>query len=73
MPVVGTERPGLRIVEPGLLAALQDLGRPGAASVGVAVSGALDRTALRTANRLLGNPEGAAGIEVTMGGLRAVA
>jgi KipI family sensor histidine kinase inhibitor len=73
MPVVGTERPGLRIVEPGLLATVQDLGRPGAASVGVAVSGALDRTALRTANRLLGNPEGAAGIEVTRGGLRAVA
>lgn len=64
---------GIRIVEPGLLATLQDLGRPGAASVGVAVSGALDRTALRTANRLVGNPEGAAGIEVTMGGLRAVA
>ncbi|MBW9095336.1 5-oxoprolinase/urea amidolyase family protein [Microbacterium jejuense] len=63
----------LRIVEPGLLATVQDLGRPAAASIGVAVSGALDRTALRTANRLLGNPEGAAGIEVTMGGLRAVA
>ena len=63
----------IRIVEPGLLATLQDLGREGAASVGVAVSGALDRGALRTANRLLGNPEGAAAIEVTMGGLRAVA
>lgn len=64
---------GLRIVEAGLLATLQDLGRAGEASVGVAVSGALDRGALRTANRLLGNAEGAAGIEVTMGGLRAVA
>jgi biotin-dependent carboxylase-like uncharacterized protein len=37
------------------------------------VSGALDRGALRTANRLLGNLESAAGIEVTMGGLRAIA
>lgn len=64
---------GIRILEPGLLATLQDLGREGAASVGVAVSGALDRAALRTANRLLGNPEAAAAIEVTMGGLRAVA
>ncbi|WP_127820511.1 5-oxoprolinase subunit B/C family protein, partial [Microbacterium sp. CPCC 204701] len=64
---------GIRIVEPGLLATLQDLGREGAASVGVAVSGALDRTALRTANRLLGSREDATGIEVTMGGLRAVA
>ncbi|NLP84410.1 5-oxoprolinase/urea amidolyase family protein [Microbacterium sp. CFH 90308] len=65
--------PGIRIVEPGLFATLQDLGRPGAGSVGVAVSGALDRAALRTANRLLGNPEDAAAIEVTMGGLRAIA
>lgn len=64
---------GIRILEPGLLTTVQDLGRPGVASVGVAVSGALDRAALRTANRLLGNPEGAAGLEVTMGGLRAVA
>ena len=65
--------PGIRVVEPGLLATLQDLGRPGAGSLGIASSGALDRAALRTANRLLGNPEGAAGIEVTMGGLRAIA
>ncbi|MFH8252185.1 5-oxoprolinase/urea amidolyase family protein [Microbacterium sp. B2969] len=65
--------PALRIVEPGLLATIQDLGRPGAASLGVAPSGALDRGALRTANRLVGNREGAAGVEVTMGGFRAVA
>ena len=63
----------IRVVEPGLLTTVQDLGREGAGSVGVAVSGALDRGALRTANRLVGNPEGAAGLEVTMGGLRAVA
>ncbi|GAA1861264.1 urea amidolyase family protein [Microbacterium koreense] len=70
---LGDERPGLRVVEPGLLATVQDLGRPGAASLGVAPSGAADRGALRTANRLVGNSEGAAGIEVTMGGFRAVA
>ena len=71
-PTAPGER-GVRIVEPGLLATLQDLGRPGSAALGVAVSGALDRGALRIANRLVGNPEGAAAIEVTMGGLRAVA
>jgi KipI family sensor histidine kinase inhibitor len=65
--------PGIRVIEPGLLSTMQDLGRPGAAALGVAVSGALDRRALRTANRLVGNPEGVAGIEVTMGGFRAVA
>ncbi len=69
----GATRRSIRVIEPGLLTTVQDLGREGAASVGVAVSGALDRGALRTANRLVGNPEGAAGLEVTMGGLRAVA
>ncbi len=63
----------LRVVEPGLLATVQDLGRPGAASLGVASSGALDRAALRAANRLVGNSEAAAGIEITMGGFHAVA
>ncbi|HWM15130.1 MAG TPA: 5-oxoprolinase/urea amidolyase family protein [Microbacterium sp.] len=71
-PGVGRE-PALRIVEPGLLATVQDLGRPGFASLGVARSGALDRGSARTANRLVGNPEGAAVIESTMGGLRAIA
>ena len=69
----GPRRAALHVVEPGVLATVQDLGRPGVAALGVAVSGALDRRALRTANRLLGNPEGAAAIEVTLGGFRAVA
>jgi biotin-dependent carboxylase-like uncharacterized protein len=64
---------GIRILDPGLLSTVQDLGRPGRAAQGIARSGALDRGALRTANRLVGNPEGAAAIEVAMGGLRAVA
>ena len=63
----------MRIVEPGLLATIQDLGRPGFASLGVAPSGALDRRSARTANRLVGNPETEAVIEATMGGLRVVA
>ena len=68
-----TDAAAFRVLEPGLLATVQDLGRPGSAALGVAPSGALDRGALRLANRLLGNAEGAAAIEVTMGGLRAVA
>lgn len=67
------EPPTIRILEPGLLATVQDLGRPGFSALGVAPSGALDRTAARTANRLLGNAPRAAMIEVTMGGFRAVA
>jgi len=59
---------GVRILSPGPLALLQDLGRPGLAALGVGVSGALDRGALRLGNRLLGNAEGDAGVEVLLGG-----
>jgi biotin-dependent carboxylase-like uncharacterized protein len=59
----------IEIVAAGPLATVQDLGRPGYAALGVARSGAFDRTALRLANRLVGNPDDAAAIEVTLGGL----
>lgn len=62
---------GLEVLEPGLLATVQDLGRPGLAAIGVGVSGAADRGALRLANRLAGNEEDAAAVEVTMGGFAA--
>lgn len=65
-------RGGIRVIEPGLRATVQDQGRPGWLATGVASSGAADRAALRTANRLVGNPEDAAGVEITMGGFRAV-
>jgi biotin-dependent carboxylase-like uncharacterized protein len=61
----------LRILNPGPLALVQDLGRTGYAAVGVGRSGALDRAALRLGNRLLGNDEGDAGIELLLGGLEA--
>ncbi len=53
----------------GPLALVEDLGRPGHAAIGVTESGAADRRALRLANRLLGNDEGAAAVEVLLGGL----
>lgn len=58
----------IEIVRPGPLATVQDLGRPGHAHLGVPRSGAADERALRLANRLVGNPEGAAGVELTLGG-----
>lgn len=58
------------VIASGLLSTHQDLGRPGHLAEGIALSGAADRSALRTANRLVGNREGATGIEITMGGLR---
>lgn len=62
---------GLRILSPGALTLVQDLGRPGFAALGVGRSGALDRAALRLGNRLLGNDEGDAGLEVLLGGFEA--
>ncbi|WP_350224085.1 biotin-dependent carboxyltransferase family protein [Plantibacter sp. LMC-P-059a] len=56
----------------GPSATVQDLGRPGAASLGVGTSGTLDRGALRLANRLVGNPEGRAGLEIVLGPFAAV-
>ncbi|GAA4058959.1 urea amidolyase family protein [Microbacterium laevaniformans] len=63
---------GIRVQAPGLAATVQDQGRRGTLASGVAVSGAADRAALRVANRLVGTAAAAAGIEITMGGFRAV-
>ena len=58
----------LTVVQPGLLALVQDAGRPGYAAIGVTESGALDRAALRRANLAVGNDPGAAAIEFLSGG-----
>ncbi|WP_067482915.1 5-oxoprolinase subunit C family protein [Actinomadura hibisca] len=58
----------IEVVRPGPLATVQDLGRPGLAHLGVPGSGAADVRAFRLANRLVGNPEERAAIEVTFGG-----
>ncbi|MEJ2890591.1 5-oxoprolinase subunit C family protein [Actinomycetospora aeridis] len=59
----------LRVLATGVLATVQDLGRPGRSDLGVGVSGAADRRSLALANRLVGNGSDAAGLEVTAGGL----
>lgn len=61
-------QPRLGVVHAGPRTTVQDLGRPGSAHLGVTGSGALDRPALALANRLVGNPPSAAGLETTMGG-----
>jgi antagonist of KipI len=58
------------VVRAGFLTSVQDLGRLGFRQFGVSVGGALDSQALRVANLLVGNAESAAGVEVTLGGLR---
>ncbi len=53
----------VEVLQPGLAASLQDLGRPGYYSVGIPPSGALDLYSATAANLLVGNDPGAAVIE----------
>lgn len=68
-PALAPPRDGVLVRSPSIQTTVQDLGRQGYAALGVAGSGALDRGALRRANRLAGNPPGAAGLENALGGL----
>ncbi len=63
----------LLVADPGPSLLVQDLGRPGYAHLGVPRSGALDPAALSLANRLVGNPDHAAGLESLLGGVELVA
>ncbi|MFC7344771.1 biotin-dependent carboxyltransferase family protein [Saccharopolyspora griseoalba] len=59
----------LEVLAGGPLSTVQDLGRPGLAGIGVGASGAADPAAFGLANRLIGNDEGTAAVETTLGGL----
>lgn len=54
----------LKVVSAGLATTVQDAGRFGFQRQGVPVSGALDRVALAAANVVVGNPVGAAALEM---------
>jgi antagonist of KipI len=58
------------VTRAGFLTSVQDLGRTGFRRFGVSTSGALDSFALRVANLLVENDEGAAGLEITIGGVQ---
>jgi antagonist of KipI len=58
------------VTRAGFLTSVQDLGRTGLRQFGVSTSGALDSFGLRVANLLVGNEEGVAGLEITLGGLQ---
>ncbi|MBI3145031.1 MAG: biotin-dependent carboxyltransferase family protein [Pseudogulbenkiania sp.] len=57
----------LEILRPGVQTTVQDLGRHGFRHLGIGQSGALDAPALMMANRLVGNPADAAGLEIVLG------
>jgi antagonist of KipI len=56
----------IRVPAPGLLTTVQDLGREGFGPMGVSPSGAADPISLRLGNRLVGNAEGTAALEMTL-------
>src|ERR1700730_17054502 len=58
----------IQVQAPGLFTTVQDLGREGFGPIGVSASGAADPISLRIGNRLVGNPEGAAALEMTLTG-----
>ncbi|WP_100371713.1 biotin-dependent carboxyltransferase family protein [Bacillus sp. FJAT-45037] len=58
----------IKVLRPGLLTTIQDLGRYGYQKYGVIVSGAMDTYAHRMANILVGNNEGEGCLEITLTG-----
>jgi biotin-dependent carboxylase-like uncharacterized protein len=58
----------ITLLKAGLLASVQDLGRPGFRDSGMPLAGAMDRHALASANLLVGNDPGAAAVELTLVG-----
>lgn len=58
----------IKVLRPGLLTTIQDLGRYGYQKYGVIVSGAMDTYSLRVANLLVGNDQTEAVLEITLMG-----
>lgn len=67
--VAGAGQAALEVLSPGAQSLLQDLGRPGMASMGVSRAGALDPLSLREANRIVGNDVHQPVLEAAYGGL----
>jgi len=58
----------IEVLRAGMCDLVMDQGRPGWAALGVPAGGAADPAALAAANRLVGNDEAAAGLEITLSG-----
>lgn len=58
----------VKVIKPGLLTTVQDLGRHAYQHAGVSACGAMDALSLRLANILVGNHEGEAALEATIVG-----
>jgi len=60
----------IRVVDPGPQTTVQDAGRRGQLRYGIPPSGPVDGRSFTLANRLVGNPDGAAALEFTLIGPR---
>jgi biotin-dependent carboxylase-like uncharacterized protein len=60
----------IKVEQPGLLTTVQDTGRFGKYDIGMPPSGAMDVFSYQVGNYLVGNEEGAAGLEITYWGPR---
>lgn len=60
----------IRVLSPGMMTTVQDLGRFGYQRLGISPAGAMDAYSLRLANLLVGNAAGEAGLEITLLGPR---
>lgn len=58
------------VLKPGLLTTVQDRGRFGCGALGVGQAGPMDEVVHRLANALVGNPDDAAALEITLIGPR---
>jgi KipI family sensor histidine kinase inhibitor len=65
---IAADAPQFNVLSAPMPAMFQDLGRFGQTGQGVSASGALDRGSFNAANRIVGNPAGAACLELTLGG-----
>ncbi len=59
----------MKVIQPGVMALLQDGGRFGQHRIGLTTGGPLDQEAFQWANRLCGNDVNATTIEISIGGL----
>ncbi|KAA3515827.1 5-oxoprolinase/urea amidolyase family protein [Agrobacterium rosae] len=66
--VINKDAAHFEVLAAPMPAVFQDLGRYGQTGQGVSASGALDRSAFNTANRIVGNPANTPCLELTLGG-----
>lgn len=66
--VVADDAPHVKVLSAPMPALFQDLGRFGQTGQGVSASGALDQSAFKAANRIVGNPLDTPCLELTLGG-----